>query len=98
MQSKDLVLGLFKGQLDPVAEQSKGELGNDLAWGLVGARASLDKTLPLHPLVVEVYGNIIKSHETAKTDIWTGHLVTLAPTEKDTPVVVAIWDSGVDVS
>ncbi len=98
MLSKDLLIGGLKGQLDPVIEQSKGELSNELAWALVGARVALDKILPLNPMVVEVYSEIIKSHDTAKADVWSGHLVTLAPTDKATPVVVAIWDSGVDVS
>ncbi len=98
MVSKDLVLGQLKGGLDPVAEQAKGELSNELAWALIGARVAIDKILPLNPMVVEVYSDLINSHNTTKTDIWSGHLVTLAPTEKDTPVVIAIWDSGVDVS
>ena len=98
MFSKDLVVGQLKGGLDPVVDQAKGELSNELAWALVGARVAIDKTLPLNPMVVEVYSDLIKSHDVAKTDVWSGHLVTLAPTDKATPVVVAIWDSGVDVS
>jgi subtilisin family serine protease len=98
MFSKDLVIGGLKGGLDPVVEQSKGELGNDLAWGLIGARVAVDKILPLNPMVVEVYSDLIKSHETAKTDVWSGRLVTLTQADKGTPVVAVIWDSGVDVS
>jgi subtilisin family serine protease len=98
MLSKDLVIGGLKGQLDPVVEQSEGKLGNDLAWGLIGARVAVDKILPLNPLVVEVYSDIIKSHEVAKTDVWSGHLVTLTEADKGTPVVAVIWDSGVDIS
>jgi subtilisin family serine protease len=96
--TKDLVIGQLKAGLDPVVEQSKGELGNDLAWGLVRMRVAIDKILPVNPAVAETLAGIIKSHETAKTDVWSGRLVTLSEADKGTPVVAAIWDSGVDVS
>jgi subtilisin family serine protease len=96
--SKDLLLGQMKGSLDPVAAQANGELSNDLAWGLIRARVALDKILPVNGMVAEVLGAAIKSHEVAKADLWTPRLVTLAPTDKASPVVAVIWDSGVDVS
>ncbi len=39
---------------------------------------------------------MIEAHNTAKPDIWKNHAVTLAADEKLTPVVIGIWDSGVD--
>jgi hypothetical protein len=33
-----------------------------------------------------------------KPDIWEARDVTLGPPDKTTPVLVAIWDSGIDVS
>ena len=98
MITEDLVIGSLQGGLDPVAAQSGGELSNDLAWALVSTRAGLDRILPLNPMVVEVYSDIIKSHQVAVKDVWTERLVTLSPQEKARPVVVAIWDSGVDTS
>ncbi len=96
--SRDLVLGTMQGQLDPVVAQSKGELSGELARGLVGARAAIDIILPLNPSIAEVYGKIIDSKKVAKKDIWTERLVTLTDADKGTPVVVSIWDSGVDTS
>lgn len=98
MITPELVIGSIKGGLDPVAAQSGGELSNDLAWALVGARAGLDRVLPVNPMVVEVYAGHIKANEVAVKDVWTPRLVTLSPQDEGRPVVVAIWDSGVDTS
>lgn len=96
--TKDLILGQLQGQLDPVVEQAGGQLSGDLARGLVGARAAMDIILPLNPSIVEVYTTIIDSNKVAKKDIWTERLVTLTPADKGTPVVVSVWDSGVDTA
>lgn len=95
--SRDLVLGQIKGGVDPVVETAKGELSGDLAKGLVGARAAIDAIIPLNPMIVEVYTRIIDANKVAAKDIWTERLVTLTEADKGTPVVAAIWDSGVDV-
>jgi subtilisin family serine protease len=98
MVTPELVIGSIKGGLDPVVDQSGGVLSNDLAWSLISARAGLDRLIPLNPLVAEVYGGVIKSNEVPVKDVWTPRLVTLSPQDPGHPVVVAIWDSGVDTS
>jgi subtilisin family serine protease len=40
----------------------------------------------------------IAVHKAQQTDIWQAREVTFAPDQKLTPVAVAIWDTGVDVS
>ncbi len=96
----ELVMGQIKAGLDPVVAQAKGELSSELAHGLVGVRAMLDTMLPLQPMIAEIYGKIIAANETGgqRADLWTPTLVQLTGTEGGKPVVVAIWDSGVDVS
>jgi subtilisin family serine protease len=94
----ELVYGSIQGQLDPVVEQAKGELSNDLARGLINMRFALDVMIPLMPSVSEVYGKIIDSHKTVAKDIWAERAVTLTEKDKATPVVVCIWDSGTDVA
>lgn len=98
--SRDLILGSVSGALDPVLQQSKGEISNEVAWPLVGTRVALDRILPLQPTVADVYSKIIDEKEAkgATEDLWTPTLVELKPDEKASPVVAAIWDSGVDVS
>ena len=96
--SKAYLVGSIQGELDPIVEQSKGELSGDLARDLVSVRFIIDVVLPLNPSIVDVYSTIIARSKVAQNDIWTGHLIALTDADKGTPVVVSIWDSGVDTS
>lgn len=99
--SRDLVLGSLKGSLDPVVEQAKGELTGDMVRSLVGIRVLLDLMLALQPTVGQVFG-AIAADNLAKTaaakDIWTPTQVTLTDSDNGAPVVIGIWDSGVDAA
>jgi subtilisin family serine protease len=97
IMSRELVLGQMKGQLDPIVEASKGELSGELARGLVSARVLLDVLLPAQPALAQAYGELIAANTREMTDTWTPTLVTLSSDQKATPVVIGIWDSGVDV-
>ncbi len=97
--SRELILGQMQGQLDKIVEQQKGEISGDLARGMVGARVTLDMLLPLQPMVAEVYTRVIDEKESKARgkDIWTPTQVTLTDADKGTPVVIGIWDSGIDI-
>lgn len=97
MLTRDLMLGQIKGQLDPVVAASKGELSGEIARGLVSARVMLDTMLPLQPAVAAVYAELIAANAQTLRDTWTPTLVTLSEKEAATPVVVCVWDSGMDV-
>lgn len=97
--SKDLILGQVKAALDPAVENAGGKLTGELVGGMVGMRVMLDKMLPLQPAVAEVYGGLIEANAArtaARVDVWTPNLVELSEKDKGTPVVVCVWDSGVD--
>lgn len=99
MMSKDLVLGMLQGQLDPIVETQKGEISGELSRQLVSMRVGIDQILPLNPVIAQVYGKLADANVAEKAnDIWTERLVTLTEKDKATPVVVCVWDSGVDVS
>ncbi len=96
--NKDLILGQVKANLDPVVEANKGEITGDFVGGMVNMRNMLDTMLELQPSVAEVYGKIADANSKPRADILSQNNVTLAPTDKASPVVIGIWDSGVDVS
>jgi hypothetical protein len=98
--NRELVEASLSTQLDPIIAANKGEVPSDVALSLVSTRATLDFGLRLMPLLAEVYGEVIDANANAKgaADLWTPRLVNLESATKGKPVVLGIWDSGVDTS
>ena len=80
------------------AVQKSGALDNSEAWDLISARNLIRSAVPLGPARAEVLKQYIALHNVVKPDIWAAREVTLSKDQKLTPVLVAIWDSGIDVS
>jgi len=81
--------------LDP-ATKTSGALDAQEAWDLVGTRVNLIWTIPTGPARAKVLEDYIAAHPELSRDIWAAREVTLTADQKLTPVVVAIWDSGID--
>ncbi len=94
--TENLLLGVIQSRMEPAAK-AMGALSADLAGSVLGIRYTLDTILPLNPIVAEVYGNYITEHNKAKHNIWPDREVTLKADQNLQPVVIGIWDSGVDV-
>jgi subtilisin family serine protease len=93
----DLVLGSIAANVDPAVEKAHA-LSNDLAWGLIGARLELKRMLPLEKPSLGVLTKLVAEHNVQKVDIWQAREMTLTGADHLTPVRVAIWDSGTDLS
>jgi hypothetical protein len=91
------LVGYVKADFDPAVQKS-GVLDNRQAWALIRTRNSLLVELPLKEATVGTLRQFIATHKAQQTDIWQAREVTFAPDQKLTPVAVAIWDTGVDVS
>jgi len=100
MVTRELIEGTITTTLDPMLEANHGDIPSPMAAALVSTRATLDYGLELLPLMADVYGEIIDAQaaNTPDVDVWTPRLVTLDPAMDAKPVVVGIWDSGVDVT
>ncbi|MBU8871009.1 MAG: S8 family serine peptidase [Gemmatimonadales bacterium] len=94
--SENLMLGIVQSQMEPAAAAA-GELSADLANGLIGIRYAMDEVLPLNPIIAEVFGEYIEKNDKEKMNIWPGRELVLDETAGLDPVVIGIWDSGVDV-
>jgi hypothetical protein len=95
--SRNLIVGAHQTDIDPAIEKS-GVVDNQQAWDLIHARADLQFRLPFKNIQVDVFNAYISRHNVVKPDIWAAREVTLGKSDKLTPVLVGIWDSGVDVS
>ncbi len=95
--TKSLVLGEVMTQLDPSVRKS-GALDNLEAWDLISTRVYLQLFLPLEHVRGEVLKKYIAAHNVVKPDIWAAREVTFSKDQKLMPVLVGIWDSGIDVS
>ena len=91
------IIGSVKHDLDPVAQKT-GTLDGPGADELIAARALIRVSLPLFPADVAALHRYIAAHNVEKPDIWAARNVTLAPAQVKAPVVIGIWDSGVDPS
>jgi subtilisin family serine protease len=94
--SENLIIGMVQANMDPVVAQ-QGEIGSDLARGLVGMKAALVRVLPLQDELIAVYADYIAANEVAKEDIWAERDIALADDGSLTPVMIGVWDSGVDM-
>lgn len=95
--SENLLLGMIQAQVEPAAA-AMGALSADLAGTVIGIKYALDTVLPLNPVIAEVYGQYIKDNAKEKTDIWPERSVELTADMGLTPVMIGIWDSGVDAA
>ena len=96
MISENLIVGMIQGQMDGAVEKA-GHLSGDQAKTLIGMHSALVNVIPYKGEIGEVIGAMVASHKTEeKQDIWPEREVALSGEEGYSPVVVGVWDSGVD--
>ncbi|MFH1843373.1 MAG: S8 family serine peptidase, partial [bacterium] len=97
LYSENLILGMVQANIDPIVANS-GEVSGDVAAQIAGIRRLMTLTLPYKAEMIAVYQAYIDNNQVEKEDIWANRDVALDPGQDLEPVVLGIWDSGVDVS
>jgi subtilisin family serine protease len=97
LYTKAVAVGGVETELDPAVRKSSA-LDNHQAWELVSARNDLQCWIPLLSARAHVLKKYIAAHNVIQPDIWAAREVTLTKDQNLPPVLVAIWDSGIDVS
>lgn len=95
--SAALMLGNLESSLQPGVDKS-GTLSGDVAQALVNARTNFVHYLPLKAQRVATLAAYVKANFKEKPDRWSPRQVALDGAASLTPVALAVWDSGVDVS
>jgi hypothetical protein len=95
--SAALILGSVQAEIEPALAKTH-QLSNELAWGLVNDRFFLKSIVPLKAATLGVLTQLVAANNIQKPDIWQAREVTFTDADKLTPVNVAIWDSGSDLS
>ncbi len=96
-----LVIGSVRSQADVAARNANRVVDDSMVAGLIGARAQLDHLLPLRGAIVAGLAPVVARQMAAapaKPDRWRERLVVLPASAPAKPVVIAIWDSGVDMA
>lgn len=93
--SEALIVGNLDAALQPGVDKT-GSISGDVATTLVNQRVSVAHYLPLKAERVAALAAVIEANQVEKPNIWPERDITLAPDATLTPVVVAIWDSGLD--
>lgn len=93
--SENLFLGIIQNQMDPSVEKT-GNVSGDMADGLINMRTAVDVVLPYREQIVSVLQAYIETNRTEKPDIWAARSVDISASADAQPVLVAIWDTGVD--
>ena len=96
MYSINLMMGLVQAQMDPGVAES-GQLDFNAAAAIVRFRYMMDYVLPVKDAIVGVLADYIADNRVEKENIWEEREVDLSNVKGLSDVVVAIWDSGVDV-
>jgi Subtilase family len=97
----EIVKGAFKSQVDVAARNANMNVPAGIVAGILSARVQLDQMLPLRPALLAAYSAVVDKNVAAapaKVDRWSERLAALPADAKATPVVIGIWDSGVDTA
>lgn len=93
----NVLIGLAQSQLDPAFEKS-GNISGDAARSLLQFRSTLTRTVNFRQDIVNILDTYISSNKVEKPDIWAERSVSFDGTEGYNPVLIAVWDSGIDAA
>lgn len=96
-QTRPIIAGSVATFIEPAVART-GHLSGDLAARLIYSRVAAKVWLPVRAETIAVLKAYIAANRVEKPDIWAVREVTLLSSQRLTPVNVAIWDEGSDLS
>lgn len=100
VMNRELTLGSLQGHMQQVLDNTKGVVPEGVVIGLLNTSFMLDIRLPLKDEALRVVTALYDANRSSAEaeNIWAARNVTLEPTAQLKPVVVGVWDSGVDMN
>ena len=97
--SENLIIGIVQSQVQPALDNNAGPVPGDLVMSLIGYNSFFNYTLPYKDAFHEAYATVLDKNieKVEKTDIWKEREVVINNEGKNAPVLIGIWDTGVDV-
>ncbi len=97
IQTTNLFVGVSDSELGPAVSKVHAV---DLAGAerLLDARTQIEVSVECKEATTRVLTAYVAQHDVKKPSIWEARNAVLPATDKLTPVVVGIWDSGIDMS
>jgi hypothetical protein len=93
--SKNLYYGSLESSMQVSVDQN-GTLSLGDVYQLASIKYMVTQILPLAEKTFEITSAYIAANRVEKADIWIARRVDLSSEEELSPVVIAVWDSGVD--
>lgn len=98
LTSPDLIKAAVEGQIQPMIDQMGEEVPENFGMTVLSMAFTLDHRLPLREEMLRVYKQLLTaSPQAAKQDIWASRDVTFESATGLKPVLIGVWDSGVDM-
>ena len=99
LMSRELILGSLQGHMQQLLDNTKGAAPEGVVAGLLNAAFMLETRIPLKDEALRVMTAYYdaNSSSVATTNIWESRDVALKAANLQ-PVVVGVWDSGVDMA
>ncbi len=97
--NENLLIGFLTGELQTTVDKSEGNVPLDVAMGVLNIKTSLSFYLPNKEVFADVFSDLIdrKAVKIEKQDIWKEREVVFTESDSLEPIVVGIWDTGVDM-
>jgi subtilisin family serine protease len=89
-------MGFIMARVQPAAQS--GEISGELAQLVVFSRLYMVAIRPHQDTILAVLADVVSAHTVMKPDIWASRSVSLDGRSGLTPVLIGIWDTGVDAS
>ncbi|MEL6624701.1 MAG: S8 family serine peptidase [Bacteroidota bacterium] len=99
MMSENVLKGSIQGQIQPILDQMGTTVPENIGATMVGLRVTMD-ALNVKEEALAVYTRLLDenpSEEVVKVDIWSKRNVNFPTDDGLEPVVIGVWDTGVDM-